>query len=224
MRLYLNDTSPFARLVLTTALEVGIAEMELIWLDPWTSPENLLVRNPFSTVPTLELDNGATIFESLLICEYLMENAGSFNSKVFNEPNALWWLATSKTLMEFAFRQVATSRYQPEAMCGVLSQRIAAALVRALHCIESAMPPAADWSASSCLSRLCLVTALEYVHFRLNDLFTAHVGPKTEAWFETWRARQSLLLTTPERLKLKPDRLSSLRIQREHVGTPALEN
>lgn len=50
MKLYLNDTSPFSRVALATALLTNVQEFELVWVDPWSSPTELLQVNPFSMI------------------------------------------------------------------------------------------------------------------------------------------------------------------------------
>jgi glutathione S-transferase len=91
MKLYLNETSPFSRVVLATAMLTNIKRLnqrptdegakaltgtlDLIWVDPWQSPDNLKAVNPFCTIPVLELDNGTALSESACICEYLIAAA-----------------------------------------------------------------------------------------------------------------------------------------------------
>src|ERR1700730_5815518 len=65
MKLYLNNASPYARLVLVVAHEKGLAkDLELVWTDPWASEEKLLAVTPFSKVPALIADDGLTLIES----------------------------------------------------------------------------------------------------------------------------------------------------------------
>lgn len=215
MRLYLNDTSPFARLVLVTALETGAWNIDLIWVDPWASPEELLSLNPFSTVPTLKLADGTALYESLLICEYLMANTDPARSALalpeHGNQAALQRLALGKSLMEFAFRKVVMEKFASSSSSGVLSERAATALVRTLNSLDTALgkQPVQQPERPN-FPDLCLAVALEYVRFRLNDLFDARVGLKTLAWLAAYRARPSLEGTTPERLKTCPANLSEL--------------
>ena len=221
MRLYLNDTSPFARLVLVTALETGARDIDLAWIDPWASPEDLLVLNPFSTVPTLNLDDGTALYESLLICEYLIANADPVRSALalpeYGNPAALQRLALGKSLMELAFRKVITEKFASSASGksasgGILLERANAALARTLNGLDTTLgkQPGLPMDHPN-FPNMCLIVALEYVRFRLNDLFGTQVGPKTLTWLTAWRAHPSLACTQPERLNSHPANISELR-------------
>jgi len=49
MNLYLNQASPYARLISVLLVETGLdTETESIFVDPWVSPDELLVANPGS--------------------------------------------------------------------------------------------------------------------------------------------------------------------------------
>jgi len=214
--LYLNDTSPFARLVLVTALEVGVWDINLVWVDPWASPEDLLTLNPFSTVPTLTLNDGTALYESLLICEYLIAHAEPVRSVLvrseYGNQAALQRLALGKSLMELAFRRVITERFASSASGSILLERANAALVRTLNGLDIALgkQPRLQMDHPN-FPDMCLAVALEYVRFRLNDLFFTQVGPKTLTWLAAWQARPSLKCTVPERLKAHPASTLELR-------------
>lgn len=76
MKLWYAPTSPFARKARIAIHELGLAdEIELVETDPWTDPR-LRELNPLAKVPTLELDDGAALYESSVICDYLDAIAG----------------------------------------------------------------------------------------------------------------------------------------------------
>ena len=72
MRLFYGPASPYARMVRIALLETGLDELvrkqEVTLRDPASA---LLPFNPVGRVPTLELDNGTILTESLLILTYL---------------------------------------------------------------------------------------------------------------------------------------------------------
>lgn len=74
MKLYYTPTSPFVRKVLVAAHELGVANrLETVFLRPSPTkvdPE-LSKANPLSKIPALVLDDGTTLFDSHVICEYL---------------------------------------------------------------------------------------------------------------------------------------------------------
>ena len=72
MRLFYTPGSPYARIVrialLETGLDADVRKREVTLRDPGSA---LLPHNPVGRVPTLELDDGAILTESLLILDYL---------------------------------------------------------------------------------------------------------------------------------------------------------
>jgi glutathione S-transferase len=72
MILWQNRDSPFARKVLVLAHEVGVRErISLRDTDPH-SDESLRGANPLCKIPTLILDDGRVLYDSRVICEYLL--------------------------------------------------------------------------------------------------------------------------------------------------------
>ncbi|MGO2880852.1 MAG: glutathione S-transferase N-terminal domain-containing protein, partial [Halomonas sp.] len=72
MELYLNATSPYARLVRIVLLEKGLSDaVTLKWCDPWADDPALLKANPAGRIPALVTEEGTTLSESMLIAIYL---------------------------------------------------------------------------------------------------------------------------------------------------------
>src|ERR1700733_4184091 len=72
MKLFYASGSPYARIVRVVVRELGLAarveEIEVTLRDPTSS---LLPYNPGGKVPTLQLDDGTILNESLLVLAYL---------------------------------------------------------------------------------------------------------------------------------------------------------
>jgi glutathione S-transferase len=72
MILWQNRYSPFARKVLVLAHELGVRErISLQDTDPH-GDESLRSVNPLCKIPTLVLDDGRVLYDSRVICEYLL--------------------------------------------------------------------------------------------------------------------------------------------------------
>jgi glutathione S-transferase len=74
MKLFYSATSPFVRKVLVLAHEVGLNDSIRtvpVTLSPTAPSAELSAKNPLGKIPALELDDGTTIYDSRVICEYL---------------------------------------------------------------------------------------------------------------------------------------------------------
>ncbi|UXN57434.1 glutathione S-transferase family protein [Phyllobacterium zundukense] len=79
MRLYWSSTSPFVRKVIVSAHELGLGDrLETIptRVAPSKPDPALLPYNPLGQLPTLVLDGGTVLYDSLVIIEYLDHMAG----------------------------------------------------------------------------------------------------------------------------------------------------
>jgi glutathione S-transferase len=74
MKLFHTPTSPFVRKVMVAAHETGLAariETTFLRPSPLATDPVLSRDNPLSKIPVLVTDDGVTIFDSAVICEYL---------------------------------------------------------------------------------------------------------------------------------------------------------
>jgi len=174
MKLYLNDTSPFSRAVVATALLTKISSLSLEWVDPWASPAELVDANPLCLIPTLVTKEGITLSESLCICQHLIEVSQSeeLTSIEYQSVDQVSQLGFAKTLMEIAFRSAALKRYtdEPNELIARGEQGISVALEKlnqqlSVEGIKSYLKPN--------LANLYLHVALDYVQFRHSAIFNA---------------------------------------------------
>ncbi|NCV56056.1 MAG: glutathione S-transferase family protein [Betaproteobacteria bacterium] len=70
MQLLANTTSPFVRIARVALMEKGFA-IEPTIVDPWADDPRLRRANVSARVPTLVLDDGRALSESLLIVQWL---------------------------------------------------------------------------------------------------------------------------------------------------------
>jgi glutathione S-transferase len=198
MKLYLNNTSPFARWVLVCGLEYAIPELELRWVDPWATPETLTQVNPFSTVPVLQLNQGEALYESSLIVRYLIPTASA-------SLRELQRLALGKMLIETAFRHVSLKR---NSLIDVpphpFIQQTYRGLTRVLQNLSSEDLPGFAPEEIPDVASLQLSIGLDYIAFRCLDLFTSCVDRSLQEVLLTYQARLSFTLTTPLALTTQP--------------------
>jgi glutathione S-transferase len=196
MQLYLNNASPYARLVLTVAYEKQLQErIELIWTDPWASASALIAANPLSKVPVLIAEDDQPLVESASICDYL-DHIGSgpplIPSGGAARLAALRKCGLGRGLIDVAFGAVIQKRYGSAAE-QVLAKRWLEAAVRCIPILES-LP---TLHTEPDLGDLSIAVALSYLDLRLSDLGWRASAPRLKKWFEIVSARESLRKTAP---------------------------
>jgi glutathione S-transferase len=78
MILRTSPPSPFGRKVLIAASLLGLSkEIKIEKADPSDASDTLRRQNPVGKIPILILDDGATLFDSRVILEYLDHRAGA---------------------------------------------------------------------------------------------------------------------------------------------------
>ena len=194
MRLFLNATSPFARVARVVALEKGLSP-ELVWCDPWANDPALLAVHPQGRIPVLVTDDGHAIAESLLIAQYLeAQGPGPMLLPAATLARTLATTSIGYGLMEAAFSTVIARKHDAQgADATVMGQRRLAALQRALHTLEQAPPLPAGPTIT--LDQLVVAIAAEYVNFRLPGTLTAAQHPRLSQWLQTMAARPHLAAT-----------------------------
>ena len=70
MQLLANTTSPYVRIARVAMIEKGL-DVEPTLVDPWADDPRLRAANAATRVPTLLLDDGTPLAESLLIVQWL---------------------------------------------------------------------------------------------------------------------------------------------------------
>lgn len=208
MQLYLNDTSPFSRVVVATALLSSIPSLSFIWVDPWSSPSNLKSVNPFCLIPALELDCGNSLTESICVSQYLIETnqpTGLKNVKL-NDVDQVKLLGTAKTLMEIAFRTAVLPRFTDQD--NELIRRGQEGIILALTNLNKEMDESGKGKEvylDPNLATLYLHIGLEYIQFRHRALYDDAVVTHIDEFLNTSPFNQLLKLVSIERLSEKPD-------------------
>ena len=196
MQLFLNATSPFARVARVVALEKGLSEqLQLVWCDPWNNDPALLAQHPQGRIPVLVTEDGTAIAESLLIAQYL-DHMGSGAPLVPQQQIGPVLARTSVAygLMEAAFSVVIARKHEGTAAdASVMGQRRLAAIVRALAQLEKNI--AVSIEAHITLDQIATAVALAYVQFRLPAWFPAEDYPQLHQWLQQAEQRASLAHT-----------------------------
>ncbi|HET8727477.1 MAG TPA: glutathione S-transferase family protein [Alphaproteobacteria bacterium] len=197
MKLFYQTHSPYARKVLVMAHEAGLAE-RLDVVHHETSPtrrnEEVFGVNPLGKVPVLVCDDGVSLFDSTVICEYLDGLHQGPKLVPDGRPArflALRLQAIAQGICEagIAVRWEAERRPEPFRWTDMREGQTRK-IVAAYDFIERevALDGAMD------IGQIALATALDWVEFR--DLPDFRKGrPRLAAWYHAFLRRPSMAAT-----------------------------
>jgi len=196
MKLHWSSRSPYVRKVMICAHELGLADgIERIHSVVSMSQANLQVMrdNPLGKIPTLILDDGRVLYDSVLICEYL--DSLRAGPSLFPPHGEERWAALRRhalgngmldTLLLWR-SEIAkpAARQTPEWLT-----TFALKIRNALEVIESD----ADALARSPfdIGHIGIGVALAYLDFRYADLGWRNGHQRSEAWMQQFLQRESV--------------------------------
>jgi glutathione S-transferase len=200
MKLYLNKTSPYARLVMVVAHEKGLErKIAPAWTDPWESSPELLAVNPLSRVPALLTDSGVAIVDSTCICDHLDE-VGAGRRLVPDRGDerlrVLRKYGLGRGLIDAAFAVTIERRFHDPHGDLPLATRWLASVERALGAFERDTALLAA-NGEPDLGDLALAVGLSYTAFRLPEVKWKDTAPALSRWFTRLAARRSMQATAP---------------------------
>jgi glutathione S-transferase len=197
MKLHWSPKSPFVRKVMVVAHELGCVEQLALqrsvaaMLKP--NPA-IMADNPLSKIPTLVLENGATLFDSAVICEYL---DARFDGGLFPAGDARWpalrWLSFGDGLLDALIlwrnERERAQTLQPLVDAFVLKTEASLAMLDG--------EAAALGNAPFGIGQISIACALGYLDYRFDDFGWRAKAPALAAWFATVSQRPSFASTEP---------------------------
>ena len=190
MQLLSNPLSPFGRKVKIAIAMKGLKDkIELKPIDT-NIPDNTEINaaNPLAKIPTLVAEDGTTIFDSKVICEYLDGLAGGpvlFPSSPKERIRTLVAGALADGILDAALLMVYEKRFRPEEKWHApWVQRQQDKVNRGLAFLEK-NPPA--WGANPDYGHLTTACALGYLDFRHEGKWRAG-HPTLVAWLDRFAA------------------------------------
>ncbi|PZQ80546.1 MAG: glutathione S-transferase [Ancylobacter novellus] len=201
MKLIHAPTSPFVRKVMAVVLELGLADKVAIEFNPASPLQRdpaLVDHNPLGKIPALILDDGTTLFDSPVICEYLAASAG--DTVLFPPAGPARWAAlTQQALGDGLLDAAIANRYETVMRPADLrwpgwTEAQLAKVRGALDRIEALAP---TLPATPTIGTITLGCALGYLDFRYADLNWREGRPAAAAWFAAFDARPSMAETRP---------------------------
>lgn len=200
LTLYLNTSSPYARVVHVCLHETRLIEQtELCWCDPWAANSELVDITPLSRIPALVTEDGLVLTESLLIAHYVDSLSQNVPLVPEKQREAVLSLAGfGQGLMEAAFQTVIARKHQgSEADTSVLGMRRVSAIERTLATLN-AHPAIEATQTERTLGAIVVAVALAYLSFRLPAFDWENRFPALQAWYAEVTDSESFALTAFE--------------------------
>jgi glutathione S-transferase len=198
MKLLWSSRSPFVRKVMVAAHEVGVADCiatERVVVAANKPNAGVMALNPLNKIPTLVLDDGAALYDSRVICEYL--DTLHDGPRLFPPDKAARWPALRRQALGDGLMNVIVLRLgeqnrvretQSESHLASYRLKIASALDRIeAEGVGPAEPPD--------IGQIAVACALGHLDFRFAADDWRAGRPKLAAWYAQFAQRPSMRAT-----------------------------
>ena len=201
MKLFSTPTSPYARKVRIMLAEKHI-ECEIEVVPSLAAPESPVpAHNPLGKVPTLVLDDGTSLYDSVVIVDYLDHKTPV--ARLITQDNnhraiVRRWEALADGICDAAIAVVMEKRRAPEKQDEAVMERQSLKVARGLRAMSEDMGDN-KWAAGDkfTLADIATGVALAYVSLRLPELDWRADYPNLAALYEQLLARPSFKDTAP---------------------------
>ncbi len=204
MKLHYNVASPYVRKVMAVAIETGQdGRLEPVtrMMTPVKPDADLAADNPLGKVPCLVTDDGAVLYDSRVICEYL--DGLHDGPKMFPAAGPARWSALRRQAEGDGILDAAVlTRYEtflrpeerrwPEWIEGQKQK-----FRRALDGLEA---ETGAFGETIDIGTITIGCALGYLDFRYGDENWRATRPRLAAWFERFSERPSMAKTVPSEI------------------------
>lgn len=203
MQLFYSPTSPYARKCRVVARERGLmAELQEMLCNPMEDPPELQAKNPLGKVPALVLADGAAVFDSPVIAEYL-DSLGEAEPMIPAEGAARFKVLTAAALgqgmTDAAFNVTMEGRRPEGERSAAAVARWRAAILRGLdHMTGHVQGLPGDLTPNAVtMGHVACACALGYLDLRHGDLGWRDGRGDLADWFAAFDARPSMRETDP---------------------------
>jgi glutathione S-transferase len=216
MRLYVSPTSPYARLACVMCLEARLEGLEIVILDPWQNPPELLEHNPACRVPALVLQAGdgagpQAITESLLIADFAVRRTGEterlwFKNDAEHQLGGICLGIIDAAAAIMAGRMVTSGSANETAFdSSPVAGRRQAAIQRSLDRLEQLLAVQGEaLIARPGIAAFLPVIVVEYLQMRFGSAFDCGDRPHLARLVSALRDRPALASTRPLFTKFIP--------------------
>jgi glutathione S-transferase len=198
MKLRHGPTSPFVRKVMVVAHETGLeGRIERIATKVWAPDTDVAKDNPLGKIPALILDDGAVLYDSPVICEYLDSLSGG--TRLFPAGVGRWTALRLQALADGVLDAAIARRHESQRPSArqekTLIARHAHAVARALSTLDG---EAGAWGDALTIGQIAAGVACGYLDFRFADEDWRPCRPRLAGWYERFAKRPSMQATVPK--------------------------
>jgi len=202
MKLVSVKASPFVRKARVLILELGLQDRVVVHdvgiVSPVSNTAELNAVNPLGLIPALELDNGRSLYDSPVICEYLNHVADGpfFPLDPERRFRTLGLQALGDGILELsvALRYETVMRPQELRWQNWIDHQ-REKITRGLDALEA---QCAQFEASPLIGEITAACVLGYRDFRYADDDWRTGRPALRDWYAAMKQRDSLVRTTPQ--------------------------
>lgn len=198
MKLHWSPKSPYVRKVMIIIEELKAqTDIELVRsVAAMTQPnQSLMIDNPLSKIPTLVLNSGKSLFDSVVICEFLNDlyEGDFFPTLGVEKWTALRWHAYGDGLLDaLILWRNEREREVP------LESLMKAFEIKVLATLELLENEASEINTSKfTIGIVSIACALGYLDYRFDALKWRSVAPHLSRWYQVIQERPSVKLTEP---------------------------
>lgn len=201
MKIYFSPASPFVRKCMAVAHETGLVD-RIEKLPSAANPVNrdrtVIASNPLGQVPTLVTDDGQSLYDSRVICEYLDDLGGG---KLFPAAGkARWQALADQALADGILGAALLARYEitlrPEP--SRWSDWVDGQMGKVADALARFEQQAVSFGERLDIGTLTLGCALGYLDFRYAEYDWRASHPACAQWYATFSQRPSMRDTAPE--------------------------
>jgi glutathione S-transferase len=195
MKLYWSPRSPFVRKVMVCAHEIGIPDrIEKIYTLVSSSAVNadMMRVNPLGRIPALVTESGESLYDSIVICDYLDTRYGG--GRLFPHDEARRWDALRRHALANGMLEILvqwrSERSRPASQQS--SDPLRAFESKVASGLSAADADAASTSSAVDIGHVTLGVVLGYLDFRYADIDWRARHVRLAHWFEPFGARASM--------------------------------
>ena len=199
LKLHWSPRSPFVRKVMIVLHETGLTDRVTCVRSPVAMAAvpnaDVLVDNPLAKIPTLVLDDGRTLFDSAVICEYLdaiTPTTRLVPPDLEGRFECLRWQALGDGLIDvllFWRIEMARGDKASQVISDGFDVKVRASLAR----LEQEMPQLAARDFG--LGHVAIACALGQLNFRFAGCGWEGKHPRLAAWYAALQSRPSIAAT-----------------------------